>query len=137
MDVSSRKLGKKSTDGGGFTLYDTNTGGEGSRTHYITGFNDKCALKVTGAVVVFGGFTLHEFMRYHRKRGSYSEMDEAYEEVKKTVCRVKRGEPCEKRLTQLEKRATFVSICRDFGESEPAFEMLLFDGEIYATELGI
>lgn len=124
--------------GRGYRLYDTNPSSTGLRTHYITGFNDKCARQFTAALAIFGQTETHEAVRYDRSNRdlAYTDTDNAYESLKSRVCRVSINAPCsERRRSALDKDTVFVSVYERFLGNPRWADMLLHDGKVLAKDL--
>ena len=62
----------------------------------------------------------------------WTEVDTAYEDVKREVCRVNRRQPCGARLEQLGARTAFVTVYEQFGSGPEWVEILLHDGRVMA-----
>jgi len=131
--VSQRALGEEVETQGGFKLYDTNPSLLAPRTHYVTGFRDKCARKFTASLVFLGDPAVHETQRYGSD-APFSTVDAAYEKLKSRVCRAKPGPACGERLPRMQRATVFVSLYRGFAESKSAGEILLHKGRVYASE---
>ena len=122
----------------GHGVYDSIPNSTAARPHYITGFADGCARTFTAAVVVPADAETHEFIRYTaRPDRPYSEVDDAYEALKASVCRVGRGRPCGDRIEQLTRQTEFLTIYERFeSETSPWAEILLHDGAVLAMDIG-
>jgi len=131
-DVSRRQLGTKIEESSGFTLYDTIPNATGLRTHYITGFKDRCARQFTAATSIMGDIGTHEVVRYlpSNKKRPYSDTDNAYETIKSSFCRVGFGQPCGKRLDKLDANTTFITAYRNFGSNPSWSNILLHKGAV-------
>ena len=124
--------------GRGYRLYDTDPSSIDLRTHYLTGFQDKCARQFTAALAIFGETSVHEAVRYDRSNRdlAYTETDEAYERVKSRVCGVVRNEPCgEKHRRALDDTTVFVSVYERFVGNPRWADMLLHEGEVLTKAL--
>ncbi len=124
--------------GAGYRLYDTNPSSTGLRTHFVTGFKDKCARQFTAALAIFGETETHEAVRYDRSNRdlAFTETDTAYEKLKSRICRVGQREPCsERRRAALDKDTVFVSVYERFLGNPRWADMLLHDGEVLAKDL--
>ncbi len=132
--VSRRALGVKVDENAGYTLYDSDPAQTGLRTHYITGFKDKCARQFTAATSLMGDIGTHEIVRYMpTNRGvAYNVTDAAYEAVKSSFCRVKRGAPCGAKLDRLARSTTFITAYEQFGSNPTWSNILLHDGGVIA-----
>lgn len=128
----TRDLGTKVDTQGGFALYDSNPSLLGPRTHFLTGFRDRCARKLTAGMAFLGDPLVHETRRY-KSRSPFSDVDTAYETVKNRICRVDTGEACGDRIDQLSKDTTFVSLHRAFGTPSASGTLLLHRGRITAS----
>ncbi|MCO4841769.1 MAG: hypothetical protein KC439_02520 [Yoonia sp.] len=133
-DVSGRELGTKVDANAGYTLYDTIPNATAQRTHYITGFKDKCARQFTAATSLMGDIGTHEVVRYlpSNAKLAYSETDNAYETVKASFCRASRGQPCGAKLDRFAKTTTFITAYERFGSSPSWSNILLHDGQVIA-----
>ncbi|GAA3863727.1 hypothetical protein [Celeribacter arenosi] len=119
-------------------LYDTNPLATGPRTQFITGFSDGCPRQVTAALVVFGSAAVHQVHRYGKPMAStrWSAADNAYEEIKSSVCGVARKQPCgDAKLAALDKRLAFLSIYPRFGGNEGWLELLLDQGRLVSKQI--
>ncbi len=119
----------------GFTLHDTAPASTALRTHYITGFADRCARQFSAALALFGDLPTHEMIRYlpGGPSDAYSATDRAYEEIKGQVCGVPAGQPCGARLDLLSREAAFVTVYQTFGTNPDWSEILLHDGQVAAV----
>ncbi len=140
--VSGRDLGAQVDAGGGFRIYDTIPNSTAPRPFYITGFDDNCARTFTGAVVVTGDASTHEFVRYRpsNERIGYTTTDNAYEALKASVCRVGRGQPCGDRIIRMNSNTQFITVYNFFGgtfSSVPTrwSQILIHDGEVLAMSI--
>ena len=115
--LSRNQLGARIDSAAGFQIFDTKPGGQGRRAFYITGFADGCARTFTGAVVIPGDVQTHEFVRYQSSNGriEYTSVDNAYEAIKASVCRVGRGQPCGAATDRLNQNTHFLSVYDLFG----------------------
>lgn len=124
--------------GNGYRLYDTNPSSTGLRTHYLVGFNDKCARQFTAALAIFGSSETHEAVRYDRSNRDlpYTDTDNAYETLKSRVCRVSANTPCpEGRREALDRDTIFVSVYERFLGNPRWADMLVHDGQVLAKDL--
>lgn len=128
------ELGQEVIRAEGFRIYDTAPSATGPRIFYVTGFKDRCARTFTAALVLESDAATHEFVRYESGVDApYSAADNAYEEIKAQVCRVRRGDPCGARINQLSNGMQFLTVYDRFGGSPDAWvEILLHDGEVAA-----
>ena len=133
-EVGRRDLGTKVGEDAGYTLYDTIPNATVLRTHYITGFKDRCARQFTAATSIFGDIGTHEVVRYlpGNRSASYSQTDNAYEELKASFCGVGRGQPCGSRLDRFARRTLFVTAYKRFTSSPDWANILLHDGRVVA-----
>ncbi|MCO4846880.1 MAG: hypothetical protein KC448_02775 [Yoonia sp.] len=133
-DVTSRQLGTKVGQEAGYTLYDTIPNATALRTHYITGFKDRCARQFTAATSLMGDIGTHEVVRYlpSNNRIAYSVTDNAYEQVKAGFCGVGTRQPCGRKLDRLAKTTTFITAYRNFGSNPTWANILLHKGEVTA-----
>lgn len=122
----------------GHDVYDSIPNSTVARPHYITGFADGCARTFTAAVVVPADAETHEFIRYTaRPDRPYSQVDDAYEALKASVCRVGRGRPCGGRIDRLTRQTEFLTLYERFeSDSSPWAEILLHDGKVLAMDIG-
>ena len=58
-DMPEGAMGRPVEVAEGYTLYDSEPGRTGPRTHYITGFDDGCARQFTGGLAMFGDLESH------------------------------------------------------------------------------
>lgn len=118
-------------------LHDPLPQSTGPRSQYITGFRDRCARQVTGAMVMFGTAGVHEATRYDSANTRpYSDTDTAYEQVKTRLCGVRPGVPCPSdRLERLNDAVSFVTVYPAFGTTSDWFELLLVNGELEASAM--
>ena len=130
--VARRDMGTKVGEEAGFTLYDTVPNSIERRTHFITGFDDRCARQFTAATAIMSDIGTHEVVRYlpSNKKHSYSATDNAYETLKNAYCRVSRGKPCGDRLDRLARDTTFITAYRAFGTNPSWHNILLHDGQV-------
>ncbi len=119
----------------GYRLHDTDPASTTPRMQFITGFRDGCARQITASLAMFGSAQIHETTRYNPlNTNPYSPTDDAYETVKTRICRVGRGEFCpERRAARLDRDVVFLSVYRDFGDSDSWMELLLHKGELTAV----
>lgn len=135
-DLSRAQMGTQIGSESGFKLWDSAPGSLTPRTHYITGFGDRCARQFTAALVLFGDVGTHELVRYRvNNRLAYSATDEAYEVVKAGFCRVERGEECGAKLDRLSNGTVFLSGYERFGTSPVWLNILLSDRALKAYTL--
>ncbi|WP_166416963.1 hypothetical protein [Cochlodiniinecator piscidefendens] len=119
----------------GYRLFDTNPGSLEPRVFHITGFEDGCARRVTGAIALLGSPAVHEAVRYSQAQSTvpYSVVDEAYENVRRATCRARRGLPCpDARMAGLQRSTGFLHLYGHFGQSDRWMEVLLSDGDVVA-----
>ncbi len=133
-NLPTNKLGRKVHEAGGFTLYDTNFGSTKLRTHYVTGFRDKCVRKFSAALATFGDPYLHEFIHYRQRRPKLSDLDKEYEAIKARVCKAPTLKRCEKNQAELINSTTFLSLYPKFGTSGERATILLHRGYRYAED---
>lgn len=131
-DVSRRQLGTKVGDVSGYKLYDTIPNATSLRTHYITGFKDRCARQFTAATSLMGDIGTHEVVRYlpSNNRMPYSATDTAYEKLKADFCNARDRQPCGRKLDSLAKSTTFITAYRNFGSNPTWSNILLHKGEV-------
>lgn len=133
-EVQRRQLGTKVGEDAGYTLYDTIPNATALRTHYVTGFKDRCARQFTAATAIMGDVGTHEVVRYlpENRNKSFSVTDNAYEQVKASFCRVSRGRPCGSRLDRLARRTVFITAYKRFSSSPDWANILLHEGRVVA-----
>ncbi len=136
-DAPRRSLGTEIERAAGWRLHDSDPGNTRPHTFYVTGFDDGCPRQFTAALALFGAPSMHEQLRYGlpAEVQPYSETDRAYEQLKARVCRVRRNEPCGRRISRLERDTVFVSIYERFGENPVWKNLLLHDGEALALDI--
>lgn len=117
-----------------YALHDSDPGSIAPRAHYLTGFKDGCARQFTASLALFGSAQMHETTRYNPlNTTAYTEADDAYEAVKRKICRAARGEYCTGRgARRMDRQAAFLSVYRDFGGGGQWMEMFLFKGALEA-----
>lgn len=137
--ASRRDLGREVAQEAGYRIYDTIPNSTAPRPFYITGFSDNCARTFSGAVVVPGDHRTHEFVRYQpsNEKIGYTTVDNAYEALKASECRVGRGQPCGSRGTRLTRNTQFLSVYNLFGNSFGSVprtwvQILVHDGRVLA-----
>ena len=137
-DVKRGQLGTKIEESSGFVLYDTVPNATSLRTHYITGFKDRCARQFSAATALLGDVGSHEVLRYlpANKRRPYTDIDNAYEAIKSSFCRVGFGQPCGAKLDRLDGVTTFITAYRNFGANPTWSNILLHKGEVKAVGKG-
>lgn len=140
--LSARDLGKQvdraPRDGRArWQLHDPDPSATTARTHFITGFRDRCARQFTGALVLFGRSDVHETTRYAQTNTRpYNQTDDAYEQVKSRICGVRPRVPCPAdRLARLDRAVSFVTIYSRFGTTDEWYELLLVDGQLEAAAM--
>ncbi len=124
--------------GKGYRLFDSDPASTKPRTYFLTGFKDGCARQFTAALALIGSPVLHEQMRYDpsNKDISVTEADKAYEQIKRRICKIPKGEPCpEKHIAALEKGMAFVTLYKQFGNDSSWEEVLLHQGKVAGTSL--
>lgn len=132
--VSRGALGAKVDANAGYTLYDSAPTTTGLRSHYITGFKDKCARQFTAATSLMGDIGTHEIVRYMPSNNAikYSVTDAAYEAVKAAFCRVGQGVPCGSKMDRLARSTTFITAYERFGSNPTWSNILLHAGDVVA-----
>lgn len=127
-------LGREVIAAEGYRVHDTIPAATDPRIFYVTGFKDRCARTFTATVVLESDAATHEFVRYESGIDApYSAPDEAYEDIKSRICRVRRGQPCGDRIGRLSDGLQFLTLYDSFGGSPDAWvEILLHDGEVAA-----
>ncbi len=133
-EVRGRDLGTKVDANAGYTLYDTFPNSTALRTHYITGFKDRCARQFTAATSLMGDIGTHEVVRYlpSNAKMDYSVTDSAYEAIKSSYCRVGHGQPCGAKLDRLAKTTSFITAYERFGSNPSWSNILVHDGGVVA-----
>lgn len=129
-----KSLGKQVDATAGFKLYDTNPGLIGSRTFYITGFDDGCPRQFTAAQALLGAPSLYEQLHYGPAGAhlAYGETDKAYEKVKRSVCGAGKGKPCGSAIRRLERSTVFINTYAMPSDNLRWSEVLIHDGEVMA-----
>ncbi|TCS59675.1 hypothetical protein EDD52_12046 [Primorskyibacter sedentarius] len=136
--VPDKELGqaiaKHPDNGRGYVLYDSRPGSTAPHSFFVTGFKDRCARQVTGALVLFGSPSMHEQLRYGlpAKSQPVSATDDAYEALKSRICGAARGAPCGSRIDRMENSTVFVTIYGNFTSNPTWLELLLHDGALVA-----
>jgi len=140
--LSARDLGKPVAraprDGRArWQLHDPDPSSTGQRTQYVTGFRDRCARQITGALVLFGRADVHETTRYaHTNTRPYTATDDAYEDVKSRICGVRARVPCPAdRYDRLDAAVSFVTVYARFGATDEWYELLLVEGQLRAAAM--
>ncbi|EAQ04331.1 DNA polymerase III subunit alpha [Pseudooceanicola batsensis HTCC2597] len=118
-----------------YRLHDPDPESTRARTFHITGFEDGCARQFTGAMAMFGEVGMHESIRYGApgRIGSESDVDKAYDRVKRAVCRVGRKKPCGDRIETLRQDTVFLSVYETFGMGGRWSNILIHDGRLVAA----
>jgi hypothetical protein len=134
--VSGAQLGTRIAVASGYELYDTNPTSVQPRTHYLTGFGDRCPRQLTAALATFGDVGTHEVVRYLPSNADmpWSQTDEAYERIKAQACGASRGQPCGGAIDRLARRTTFLTVYENFGTNPTWADVLLHDGEVAALD---
>jgi len=133
-DVSNRELGKRIGRSSGYSLYDTGGDTERPRTHFITGFPDRCARQFTAALVMFGDVGTYEVVRFGAGRRSTSATDAAYDEIQAAYCGVPKNTPCGNRIEALGRSTTFLTIYERFGTNEDWLDVLVHNGSVVSIQ---
>ena len=135
--LSRRELGKEIARQAQFRLHDSVPGSTQPHTFFITGFDDRCARQVTGALGLFGDVAMHEPLRYGPSGTAlpWGDTDRAYEKVKRQVCGVGKNKPCGARIGQMQKDTVFLTVYERFGDGSRWSNLLLHDGEVLAQEI--
>lgn len=136
-DLPNGRRGTQVARLGDYRVYDTIPNATAPRPFYITGFGDDCARTFSAAVMIPSDVETHEFLRYEAMADRpYSEVDNAYEAIKATVCRVGRGRPCGDRLDRLERNMQFLTVYRNFGGDNSVWgEILIYNGRVVAMDV--
>lgn len=136
-DLPNSRRGTQVARLGDYRVYDTIPNATAPRPFYITGFGDDCARTFSAAVMIPSDVETHEFLRYEAMADRpYSEVDNAYEAIKATVCRVGRGRPCGDRLDRLERNMQFLTVYRNFGGDNSVWgEILIYNGRVVAMDV--
>jgi hypothetical protein len=129
--LSGAALGAPVAREAGFTLYDTAPGTTAPRTHYLTGFDDGCAVQFTAALALFGDAATLEATAYGAGI-THSPVQPAYEAVKAELCGVPVGQPCGRASAGLARNTTLLTAYAAFGASGRHADMLLHDGRLVA-----
>lgn len=124
-------------NGRGYTLFDSDPGSNAQHSWFVTGFDDGCARQFTAALALFGGPEDYELIRYGPAGQTMpvSTTDAAYETLKSSVCGVRKGQPCGRRLSRMTGDTVFVSIYPNFGGSGQWKNLLLHDGSVLAADI--
>lgn len=135
--VRKRDMGTQIDTVSGYNIYDTKPGAGGLHTFFIDGFRDGCTRQLSGALIVFGDVGTHELVRYADVGidQPYTITDEAYEMIKASFCRVRRTEPCGRRIDRLARTTSFVTIYESFADNARWVDVLLHQGEVIAQEI--
>lgn len=139
-DLPRGRLGKEvdrfPERGKGYKILDTAPSSAGPRPFYVTGFEDGCARTFTGALALFGSPEMHEQLRYGlpAKQTPYSTTDKAYENIKVSICKVSRRQPCGSKVGLLEKDTVFISIYDRLGSNAQWSNVLLHRGWVLAAD---
>lgn len=136
-DLPRNRRGTEIERLGPIRLHDTIPNATAPRPHYLTGFDDDCARTFTAAVVIPSDVATHEFIRYDANSDRpYSQVDNAYEAIKASVCRVGRGRPCGARIDRLERDMQFMTVYRSFGSGNDVWgEILIYQGRVVAMDV--
>ncbi|WP_334061075.1 hypothetical protein [Limimaricola cinnabarinus] len=129
--LSKRALGTPVATEAGFTLYDTAANSTARRTQYLTGFDDGCARQFTAALALFGDVSVHETTAYGAGV-AHGPIAMAYEEVKRQICGVPKGQPCGAATDRLARNTSFLTAYAAFGASGRHADMLLHDRRVLA-----
>lgn len=132
-----RRLEKVPFHGRGYTLYDSAPDAITARTFYVTGFKDKCPRQFTAALALFGSALVHEQLRYGRPSDEYpySTTDQAYETVKRSVCKVGKNKPCGIAIALMQNNTVFISSYEKFTDNARWADILLHDGAVVAAAI--
>ena len=132
--ISARSLGTVVGQASGYTIHDSNTASVVPRPHYVTGFSDGCARRFRAALILFGDVGTHEVIRYSEGTEDlpFTATDTAYEDIKRRVCGVGRGQPCGAALDRLAVTTTFLTVYETFGTNAEWAKVLLSGGELIA-----
>lgn len=132
--VTAAQMGRKVDDNAGYEIYDTAPNSAALRTHYITGFKDKCARQFSASTALMGDIGTHEVVRYlpDNAKHPYSAADNAYEQIKASYCGAGRGKPCGSKLDGLARNTTFITAYESFADNADWADMLLYNGEVAA-----
>ncbi|EYD70726.1 lipoprotein [Limimaricola hongkongensis] len=129
---SGRALGTPVATAAGFTLRDTDASSTAPRTQYVTGFADGCARQFTAALALFGTPGTREATVYGAG-ASGGPVDAVYEEVKRQICGVPKGQPCGAAAPRLAANTTFLTAYAAFGASGRHTDLLLHDRRAVAV----
>ncbi|MDG1863111.1 MAG: hypothetical protein P8J02_07905 [Yoonia sp.] len=132
--VSKADLGQKVDENAGYAIYDTMTNSASLRTHYVTGFKDKCVRQFSAATALIGDIGTHEVVRYLTSNAQhpYSAADTAYEQIKASFCGAGQGQPCGRKLNQFARNTTFITAYESFEDNAEWADMLLYNGDVAA-----
>ena len=134
-----RPLGRKveKADARGFALHDSDPRSEGTRTWYVTGFDDGCPRQLTAANALLGSASLYETLHYGPGGENLpkGETDKAYARLKRKICGTGKGKPCGAKMAQMDKRTFFVTAYERFGNSSRWTQVLVHDGVVIAVEV--
>ena len=138
--LSRRELGKRidtrpERGPAKWTLHDTAPGSTGARAFHVTGFDDGCARRITGALVMFGSVELYELVHYTglSASGETGATDRAYEALRRSVCGTSRDRPCDEGpLKRLTRTTAFVTAFPRKGHPRH-LELLMHGGALKAT----
>jgi hypothetical protein len=138
-EARRKPLGRKieSASAQGYKLYDSDPGGTGPRTYYITGFDDDCPRQLTAANVLLGAPSRYEQLHYGPtgKDLAYGETDKAYDALKKKVCGARKRKPCGGKMAKMDKSTFFVTSYARFDDNARWSETLIHDGIVMATAI--
>lgn len=132
--VSKAALGQKVDKNAGYAIHDTVPNSATLRTHFVTGFKDKCVRQFSAATALIGDIGTHEVVRYlpSNAKHPYSAADTACEQIKASFCGAGRGQPCGKKLDQFARNTTFITAYESFADNAEWADMLLHNGEVAA-----
>ena len=127
--AAAGRSGRATASMAGFRLHDPAPDTVTLRTVRITGFADRCARDVTGAVVLFGQPDLYELTRAAQEDFEPGPTDHAYDALKARLCGG--AVPC----AALQRRAVFVTAHGRAGDDRRWLQLLLADHDLLASEV--
>ncbi|WP_116133810.1 hypothetical protein [Tropicimonas sp. IMCC34043] len=132
--VKGRSLGRKVADApGGWSLHDPAPGAMSVRAFAITGFKDRCARQITGAVAVFGSSELYEVLHFGTlgRRHREDPVAVAYAKLRAGACGTATGRCPPRGQAALSRNVVFVTIYPSAGSIEH-IDLLLSRGRLLA-----
>ncbi|MBB3995493.1 hypothetical protein GGR95_003149 [Sulfitobacter undariae] len=136
-EARGKPMGQKVDGNGkrGFSLYDSNAGGLGKRTYYLTGFSDNCPRQFTAANALLGKPSFYEQIRFGPAGENLpvATTDVAYEKVKKSICGTGKGKPCGSKIEQLDSNTVFLTAYENIAVNGTWKEFLVHNGTVLAA----